>query len=445
MPDQSISTTIEPQQHDPGVIQLQSFQNAFLDDARNVVSAEQPIQLSRKVVLKLLSCGFSFFVAGTMDGSLGPLIPYMLRSYNVGTSFISIIYAASFIGWLLAAATNSHMLEFLDTGAILSIGAFLQLVSNLLRFWSPPFGLFATSFFMSSLGMAFQDSHSNTFVSTVNDAHRWLGFIHAMYALGALVSPFVATPIASSMHSKWSMFYLFLVGLGVINIVGVLLAFRESIRVLPRSLSASGDDQAPGRSVEALRGIAKTLQLRVVWILSLFFFFMLGVGITAGGWVVEYLVDVRHGKLSEVGYTPAGLYGGIFLGRLLLAEPTHRFGERRMILLYGVIMLGLQLIFWLVPNIIASATALSLLGFFFGPLFPIGVSVGTKLFPNSVKASALGLVFVMAQAGGSLFPSITGVIASSAGVQVLQPILVGLIVVMSITWVLVPKVSRRND
>lgn len=86
---------------------------------------------------------------------------------------------------------------------------------------------------------------------------------------------------------------------------------------------------------------------------------------------MEYLVDVRHGKLSEVGYTPAGLYGGIFLGRLLLVEPTHRFGERRMIMFYGVIMLGLQLVFWLVPNIIANATALSLLGFLFGPLFPI--------------------------------------------------------------------------
>jgi hypothetical protein len=93
MPDQSNSTPIEPQQHDPGAIQRQTLQNAFLDDACNVVSAEQPTQLSRKVVLKLLSCGFSFFVAGTMDGSLGPLIPYMLRSYNIGTSFISIMYA----------------------------------------------------------------------------------------------------------------------------------------------------------------------------------------------------------------------------------------------------------------------------------------------------------------------------------------------------------------
>ncbi|PMD47418.1 MFS general substrate transporter [Hyaloscypha variabilis F] len=440
-----MATTINLQPQATEDLQFQSIQNTALEVARNVVSAEEPTPLSRKIVLKLLSLRFSFFVAGTIDGSMGPLIPYMLLSYDIGTSFISIICAASFVGWLLAAAMNSHMLQYLDTGAILAIGAALQLTSNLLRFWSPPFGLFATTFFISSLGVAFQDSHSNTFVSTVNDAHRWLGFIHAMYALGALVSPFVATPIAASMQPKRSIFYVFLVGLRVVNMVGVLVAFRDSIRSLSRSLSTSEDGHAPGRGVEAFRGMANTLRLRVVWILSIYFFFMLGIGITAGGWVVEYLVDVRHGKLSKVGYTPAGLYGGIFLGRLLLAEPTHRFGERRMILLYSVVMLALQVIFWLVPNIIASATALSLLGFFFGPLFPIGVSVGTKLFPNSVKASALGLVFVVAQAGGSLFPSITGFIASSAGVKVLQPILVGFIVAMGVSWDLVPKVPHRSD
>jgi hypothetical protein len=77
--------------HDSGSLQLQTIQNTSLDDARNVASAEQPTPLSGKVILKLLSSGFSFFVAGTIDGSLGPLIPYMLRSYNVGTSFISIM------------------------------------------------------------------------------------------------------------------------------------------------------------------------------------------------------------------------------------------------------------------------------------------------------------------------------------------------------------------
>jgi hypothetical protein len=65
------------------------------------------------------------------------------------------------------------------------------------------------------------------------------------------------------------------------------------------------------------------------------------------GWVAEYLVNVRHGRLSEMGYIPTGLYGGAFLGRLLLAEPTHRLGERRMIVFYAVLCVCLQLVFWL--------------------------------------------------------------------------------------------------
>jgi fucose permease len=87
------------------------------------------------------------------------------------------------------------------------------------------------------------------------------------------------------------------------------------------------------------------------------------------GWVVQYLVEVRHGKLSKMGYVPSGFYGGITLGRLLLAEPTHRFGELRMLLLYTVLCFAMQLIFWLVPNIISSAVVFSFMGFFLGPFF----------------------------------------------------------------------------
>lgn len=35
------------------------------------------------------------------------------------------------------------------------------------------------------------------------------------------------------------------------------------------------------------------------------------------------------------------------LGRLLLAEPTYRLGERRMVFIYCVISVALQLVFWL--------------------------------------------------------------------------------------------------
>jgi hypothetical protein len=42
--------------------------------------------------LKLFSAGFSFFVAGTNDGSMGALLPYIIHYYNIGTSFIALMY-----------------------------------------------------------------------------------------------------------------------------------------------------------------------------------------------------------------------------------------------------------------------------------------------------------------------------------------------------------------
>ena len=56
-----------------------------------------------------------------------------------------------------------------------------------------------------------------------------------------------------------------------------------------------------------------------------------------------------------------------------------------------------------------------------------------------------GFIFVLAQAGGALFPSVTGLIATHAGVAVLQPIVLALIAVGAVTWWLVPKPPPRTD
>jgi hypothetical protein len=74
--------------------------------------------------------------------------------------------------------------------------------------------------------------------------------------------------------------------------------------------------------------------------------------LTASGWVVEYLVDVRDGDLERVSYVPAGFSGGCLLGRLLLPEPTHKYGERLMGTIYLTICLGVQLVFWLYVSLI---------------------------------------------------------------------------------------------
>lgn len=349
----------------------------------NAVEAENSSPLP---ILKLLSSGLSFLVAGINDGSLGALIPYILSTYHISTSMISLIYFTTFLGWLVCAATNTHLTKLFPLGTLLAIGASLQLLPHTLRAWNPPFALFVITFFVSGLGQAYQDSHANTFVSTVKGAHRWLGFIHACYGLGLLISPFVATAVAvktQHQQGRWMLFYLFPLGLSILNLVLVFVAFRDSIH-LARDVTPEqqSDPERETRSKAAISEVKQMLKIRDLWVFCLFFFFYLGAATTSGGWIVEFLVKVRHGELSEMGYVPSGSYGGVFLGRLLLAEPTHRYGERRMLLLYAGICLVLQLIFWFVPNLISSIAMFSIMGFFLGPFFAAVSSVVPSGLPG---------------------------------------------------------------
>ena len=143
-------------------------------------------------------------------------------------------YAATFQSRILTATFNSLMAQHLGLGLVLTLGAVLQLIAHLLRFWNPPFGLYLISFPLQAAGMAYQDSHSNSFVASINGAHRWLGFIHAIYVLGCLVSPFVATAIANELDESWPLFYTFLVGVGLVNVLAALYSFRDSLRTVTR-------------------------------------------------------------------------------------------------------------------------------------------------------------------------------------------------------------------
>lgn len=73
-----------------------------------------------------------------------------------------------------------------------------------------------------------------------------------------------------------------------------------------------------------------------------------------------------------------------------------------------------------------------------------GISVGSRLFQNDIRPTALSLIFVFAQIGGSFFPIVTGLVSSSKGVSVLQPILVALLTATGISWLLVPRPKVAN-
>lgn len=383
---------------------------------------------ARQVIGKIFSTNFAVMVAGLNDAATGVLIPYIQPTYQIGLLQVSFIYLVNFAGWLCACFANIHVCSRLGTGGTLVLGATIQCIGYALMFWHPPYPLFMAAFFFSGAGVAFQDAQANAFTITVKNSHRWLGILHAIYGLGTIIAPLIANTIASQ-TPEWHHYYLITLCVGVLNILSLCWTFRRGL-FRPNVRNAK---ETAGSELRA------TLANRSVWILNGFFFLYAGAEVASGGWIVQFIVSVRHGDPKKVGYIASGFWTGFTVGRVLLADVTHRFGERRMVFVYLVLAVMMQLMFWFVPSIPVNAIAVFLLGFFIGPFYPVGLYVLTEIVPQELHVGAIGFTASLGQAGSAAFPFMTGAIASKAGVQVLQPIMVGLLIGIGIFWAFIPK------
>ncbi|EAW15189.1 putative MFS transporter [Aspergillus clavatus NRRL 1] len=383
---------------------------------------------AREVVGRVVSTNYAILMAGLNDAATGVLIPYIQPAYNIGLLQVSMVYLVNFAGWLVASFANIHVCSRLGTGGTLVLGATIQSFGYALMFWRPPWGLFMAAFFFTGMGVAFQDAQANTFTITVNNPHRWLGILHAVYGVGTIIAPLIANTIAS--HTPyWYYYYLATLAMGVINVVLLAWTFRKGL-FQPNISNAKDTASAEMKA---------TLTNKFVWIFNGFFFLYVGAEVASGGWLVQFLVSVRHGDPKKVGYVASGFWSGFTLGRVLLADITHKFGERRMVFIYIALAIALQVMFWVIPNIIANAITVCFLGFFIGPFYPVGLYVLTKVVPQELHIGALGFTASLGQAGSAAFPFMTGAIASKAGVQVMQPIMVGLLIGIGIFWALIPR------
>ncbi|KAF7884190.1 uncharacterized protein EAF02_004526 [Botrytis sinoallii] len=416
------------------------------------------------LILKITSSILAFFTAGLNDGSLGSLIPYILDTYSLSTSSIAFLYLSCFLGWVIAAIT----IPFLQThlrlgiGGILLLGASLQLLTQFIRIWGSPWPLFVVSFGLAALGQAYQDAQANTYIAQVGDkAHRWLGVVHAAYSVGCLLGPLAVTGIATVKPVHWMESYGALAGVAGLNVCVVAWAFARDIVTKTRHDQDSEEQgEESEQSDHARRGnamwrdIGEVLREKSVWIISFFFFFHLGSVITIGGWLVTYLLTLAPNsgiQASSIGYLPTLFYAGNALGRLFLIEPTHRFGEKPMILLYSLLCIILQIISWRLSSLIGSVVIVCLLGFLLGPFFPAAITHTKLLLPSRIITPASSIIFVIAQAGGNIFPAMTGILAANldggdgAGARVLQPVVLGLLGCMMGAWWFVPGVDLAID
>ncbi|KAG2008318.1 MFS transporter [Coprinopsis cinerea AmutBmut pab1-1] len=180
---------------------------------------------------------------------------------------------------------------------------------------------------------------------------------------------------------------------------------------------------------------------KTVHFLAFFILIYVGTEVTIGGWIVTYIIDERGGGPSA-GYIASGFFGGLTLGRVVLLWVNEKVGERLVVYIYAILSLGLEFIVWFVPSLVGNAIAVSFIGLFLGPMFPLAINHASRVLPRHILTSSIGWIAGFGQAGSALMPFATGAIAQNHGIKSLHPLLVAMLGVLIVLWWLIPNQPR---
>ncbi|KAF2103643.1 putative MFS efflux transporter [Rhizodiscina lignyota] len=395
---------------------------------------------------RLVACCIGFFTQGLNDSAPGALVPYMQEYYHVGYAIVSLIFVANAVGFV-AAAPFVHTLQgkfgrakVLGSCGVMNVLAYVSLICR------PPFPVVVLAFLVLGFAFATILALDNVFIVNLVNGTSLLGYGHGFYGIGGLVAPLIATAMISA-GTRWSFFYFISLAIQMLGTIMFSWAFRGH-ETEPATQFLHARDEArlpPENGTRSSSLLRKALKNKTTLLGALLIFAYQGAEVSISGWVISFLIHYRHGDPTHVGYVTSGFWGGITMGRFLLVGPAQSIGERLYLVVLIAVSAGFQLMVWLLPNVIGDAIAVAVIGLLQGPVYPVANGVFSKLLPRELQISSLGFTSSMGSSGGAVFPFFTGALAQRLGTVVLNPICIGLYVVMEIAWMCLPRVQKRTD
>ncbi|KAL6714773.1 hypothetical protein ACLMJK_008199 [Lecanora helva] len=384
---------------------------------------------------RLAAIYYAFIVFGANDASYGALVPYIEEDYGLSYLVTSLVFLSPFAGYTFSALFSDRLHRLSGRRGIAIIGPASKLIAYIVISCHPPYPAVVVILALVGIGNGLLDAAWNAWIGTMDHPNQLLGLLHGCYGLGATLSPIIATSMVTRGHLNWWTFYYLMAGLVALEMIVVTSVFWSETGLKYRDTNRA-DGEEKGMTRRALRN-------KVTWICSALFLTYVGTEVSLGGWIVTFMLRVRHARPFPSGMTATGFWLGLTVGRIILGFITPKIGEGPAISVYIVFAVGLQLIFWLVPQFFVSAIAIALVGFFIGPIFPSGVVAATKLLPTELHVAAIGFSAAFGGGGAAVLPFAVGAIAQARGVQTLQPIVVALLAGLLGIWLCLPKIPKH--
>lgn len=351
---------------------------------------------------------------GAPLAGLGLLLTAVTIAYFAGSAFTGPLAARTGQGSLVAS------------GCALAAAGLIGL-SLATRWWMIPIlGL------PLGAGAGLIDGATNAYVS-LNRGIRYMGWLHASWALGAALGPQLVV-ISLAVTGSWRA--AFAVAGAAFLLCGVAVASQARAWGRTARARAESSTNEPAPSIGYLRAVV---------FLALLFLLAAGLEATAGDWAYTQLTLGRSMEAALASWGATLFWAGLAGGRVALGLIGHRVDPVRL-LDAGVALSALAaLAFWIAPPLVAAFVALPLIGFAVSVLFPLLLSLTPSRVGTTLTGHAVGYGIAAGTLGGGALPSGIGVVLQDVGLSTLGPILTGIAVALALLHAVSRGGGRRSS
>lgn len=347
----------------------------------------------------MLGCAYFFLVNGSAVLMTNALLVFLIRDYHLSYDqggFLLTIQAAGNIVMSFLSGPISLRIGNKRTLLFSAVGFAASLLIIAIR---PPLIMLQLALFLSGLAWGICNNLINYLVVCATDGNsRFISLIHAMFSMGAFLSPLlVSFTVRLQISWRWAVVILLIFAIG-------LLLYTLFMPI-------------PEMKKESIKKGPASLHFLRSWHLYLYMLMLfLYVGIETGfsGWLVTYLTVQRGIETSLAQALLSGLWIAMICGRVGVSVFGHSVRKTSFLLIEAVGICFASLFLILSHNLTLLSVAVFFLGLSMSAFYGMVISNAGWLVAKTSVAS--GLMVASGGLGASLMPLICGMIAENRGV-----------------------------
>ncbi|ORZ13545.1 major facilitator superfamily domain-containing protein [Absidia repens] len=397
----------------------------------------------------LFTACFMSLVVGMNDGAIGVLIPQFKKYYGISNQTLSFLFLSNVTGYIICAPFNGVLVNSrLGQKGTLYMAGGLVLLAYLLIMNGFDFRLTCLLMVVQGSGIALLDAGMNVLTAHLPFATLMLNVVHAIYGVGAMLSPVVGTSLLQHQLS-WKWLYGIMSCVSLLNLLVITVGLRQTGSESPAastlidddtvsdddSLSATFEQTQIDKSTKEM--INEAILNRTTLLCTVYILIYVGLEVTLGGWGYTYLVEGKHGDPISMGKVLSMYWGALAIGRIILGYISGRYGEKRSVTIFTLLTLIGICCIWKVDDLRVDATVFVLIGALLGPMFPTAISLTSKTLPKELYPTSIGFIAGVGASGAAFLPFLTGQIAGHYGMLCLPIVCLVMGAVMQIAWLFI--------